>query len=143
MIKYQLQESGVIDRETGASIPNDPANTDWQEYQRWLVEGNIPIKLQPSHYYDLVGGEWVYDLVGNIAGKQAAIKAECKTYIYSLYPPEIQASMSLGLYPANELDTMTAFIAGCIAEENRVYDLLGAATTETEITTINPIWPEV
>ena len=42
MAKYRLRESGVIDTETGANIPDDEENRDWREYQRWLTEGNAP-----------------------------------------------------------------------------------------------------
>jgi hypothetical protein len=46
---YKLQKDectgkvSVVNRLTdGASIPFDPANTDYQEYLKWVAEGNTP-----------------------------------------------------------------------------------------------------
>jgi hypothetical protein len=34
--------NGIIRTSDGAYIPFDPANTDYQEYLRWLEAGNTP-----------------------------------------------------------------------------------------------------
>jgi len=40
---YKLTEyNSVNNLETGASIPFDHDNTDYQAYLKWLAEGNIP-----------------------------------------------------------------------------------------------------
>jgi hypothetical protein len=49
MITYKLfndkrtGEAVSVFRSDGWSIPFDPANTDYQEYLKWVAEGNEPL----------------------------------------------------------------------------------------------------
>ena len=47
-MNYQIQngingEPCSVLRSDGWSIPFDPANTDYQEYLKWVEEGNTPL----------------------------------------------------------------------------------------------------
>ena len=37
-----MNKEFVIDLLNNACIPFDPANVDFQQYQKWLSEGNVP-----------------------------------------------------------------------------------------------------
>ena len=49
MYKLYKNSSGVIDsvfRDDGVCIPFDPANTDYQQYLKWLEDGNTPLPAE-------------------------------------------------------------------------------------------------
>ena len=49
MYKQTLNRDGTLNSDwvqrlsDGAFVPNDPANTDYQAYLKWLEEGNTPL----------------------------------------------------------------------------------------------------
>jgi hypothetical protein len=42
-ITKQISTQEIKRLPDGATVPNDPENTDWQAYQVWLSEGNTPL----------------------------------------------------------------------------------------------------
>lgn len=40
--RNEAEHSSIVRTTDGACIPFDPANTDYQEYLKWLEEGNTP-----------------------------------------------------------------------------------------------------
>jgi len=52
MKKYKLIKSGyveIIENNKVSVIPNDLANTDYQEYLKWLEEGNTPLPAEENN----------------------------------------------------------------------------------------------
>jgi len=42
-VTKQITDLCIARLPDGAGIPNDPENTDWQQYQVWLSEGHTPL----------------------------------------------------------------------------------------------------
>jgi hypothetical protein len=49
MLSFDGTEQQAVKRlSDNACIPFDPANTDYQEYLKWVAEGNLPIPAEST-----------------------------------------------------------------------------------------------
>lgn len=75
MAEYQLTATDVVIRTADhAHIPNDPANRDRAEYDKWLADGGVPDPyVPPEPPPDTVTGEDVlYDHENRIRALEGA-----------------------------------------------------------------------
>ena len=64
MADYKLTDNDTIIRTNdGASIPPDPANSDFAEYLEWVEEGNTPEAADP-----IPDPTWLEKRQANVAG---------------------------------------------------------------------------
>lgn len=60
MYKLTIYNNGVIRSSDNAFIPFDPANTDAQQFAKWMQEGNKP---EPAEEGGVVTDEWVAETI--------------------------------------------------------------------------------
>ena len=60
LFNYDNKPSSVIRLSDNTCIPFDPANTDAQQFAKWLQEGNLP---EPAEEGGTVTQEWVTETI--------------------------------------------------------------------------------
>jgi len=135
----QAVEYGVSKLQLVTPPYSNPLSQIRTEADPLLVDG---VWVQQWAVTDLDATTTGGNLITGKEERQDTNRTACTAAILTVYPEPIQRSASLGVYPGDYITTMTSFIAACIAEENRVFNLLEAATTVAEIDAIElPTWP--
>ncbi len=118
----------------------NPKCPEWAAYQAWKDQGGELLPARPSEFHEFSGGQWRLNADQARSAIQQRNRAACRAHILARYPLETQASMNAGIYSAAETAAYQDFVAGCVAEENRVFDLLETAADPTAVEP--PAWPE-
>ncbi|PIR00045.1 MAG: hypothetical protein COV66_08055 [Nitrospinae bacterium CG11_big_fil_rev_8_21_14_0_20_45_15] len=108
MSKYKIINApNILNTETGAQIPNDPANADWQEYQEWLTDpANTP------------------DPADAVVVTADMIKTEARRRILEKYPEWKQANLTARMV---ELNKIRASVGSWTAGEQMEVDAIQSA----------------
>jgi len=120
---------------TNLQLANDDGIevTETEATQKWIIVDKFKTESEETAFT----AQLLIDLRDVL---QTINKQSCTSFILNLYPENIQRSAALGVYPSGTVSSITDHIARCIAEENRVFDLIEASNDPNTIET--PVWPE-
>lgn len=109
---YKATNWGAVVRVSDAvTIPNDAANADWQQYQSWLAQGNVP---SPPDVVPVV----VPDSVTRYQGKMQLLAiGEYDSIKEEVDLPTTPEAMRVGFYDAQEWRRDSAMIAAIAAKK--------------------------
>jgi hypothetical protein len=140
--------------------PNDMAlyltPTCDKKYQKVIDNVIIEMTQEEKDFVDVPGKykKMVDDVLVEMSEEEKLIteknirqtnnKSACDNHILSFYSGKIQDSFNAGVYSEAATIVYKDFLVVCIAEENRVFDLIEATTTIEELNAVeSPTWPEV
>jgi hypothetical protein len=122
-MSYQLTKNlnEIIRLSDGATIPNAP-NGDWQAYEQWLADGNVPLPAEPLSVaireidarrlrLALLQMELLDDIEAALSqlGRAAQIEWEYATNIREDYPLVLALATNLGLDTKEIFDLANSF----------------------------------
>ena len=119
---YKLTNStGIIRLSDNASIPADEANTDWQQYQQWIAEGNMPEPadpLPPAPPKQLTSLEFL-DLFTEAEQVAVATAAMQSAQVKLWYDRTLAASFITLDDPRTEAGLLSLVVAGLLTEDRK------------------------
>lgn len=140
-MKYKLQENGVLDTETGASIPNSTDNRHWNMYLEWALSNTADPEFSPTEIDDQAQADRIQELKDEgLSRIQAVMPA-----INSFDTLELVREMWLSTAPAARAATATfqSIIDIYQAARDGVIVLNGATPAEVTAYDVltDPVWP--